>query len=80
MIMVIVIQTQRGHIKNILGKLVGYKLQESQLNWQLLIKLIISQGQRDDYDHDLGHDYGIDYDLDHMQDIDTGNGHDGYEC
>ena len=54
------------------------------MNWELLLKLIISQGrykgQRDDYDHDLGLSYGIDYDLDHMQDIDTGNGHDGDEC
>ena len=66
-----VILTQRGpqvHIKNISGKLVGYKLQKSQVN----------------YDHDLGHDYGNDFDLDHMQDIytsvdnDDENGDNGY--
>ena len=85
--MVMVILTQRGpqvHIKNISGKLVGYKLQKSQVNYELLLKLMISQdrykGQRNDYDHDIGHDYGNDCDIDHIQDIDTGNGHDGDEC
>jgi hypothetical protein len=32
-----------GSYKNISGKLVRYKLQKSQVNWELLLKLMISQ-------------------------------------
>ena len=87
MIMVLVILTKKGHknhIKNISGKLVGYKLQKGQVNWGLLLKLMFSQGwykhQRDDYDYDLGHDYGNGCDLNYLQDNDTRNSHDGDEC
>ena len=63
--------------------MIVYKLQKSQMNWGLLLKLMISQGwykgQRNAYGHDLGHDYGNDFDLDHLQDIDTSNGYDGDE-